>query len=223
MSFVLFLAFGTGWAVVGFRGVLFSPRNIVLGVAILVLTGTAMGLAALVWMALRRKWTPLSGLIAGLARLGFRRAFFENLRERSLRVELQAARIFREEGGAVFPAFCWYLLTHVAMFVRPYVFFLLAWNVRLDLADLGLIFLTSQILLAVQLTPSGMGTLDGGLLGMISLSGMPITAPQCMAFLLCVRFWDAVVVALGALLAARAGMGLFRRQANESGGGFSER
>lgn len=222
MSFVGFLAFGTAWAAIGHRHTLFCRQNLLLGVAILVLTGVAVVLAALVWLGLRRKWTPLSGIIAGLAKLGFRRAFFEALRERCLRVELQAARLFREEGHAVLPAFCWYLLTHVAMFVRPYVFFLLAWQIRLDVADLGLIFLTSQILLAVQLTPSGMGTLDGGLLGVISLSGIPISAPQCVAFLLCVRFWDAAVVAMGALLAARAGVGLFRGKAKESGGPASE-
>ncbi|MCY2925997.1 MAG: lysylphosphatidylglycerol synthase transmembrane domain-containing protein [Planctomycetota bacterium] len=223
MSFVLFLAFGAGWAVAGHRATLFSPHHIVLGVAVVALTASAIGLAMLVWLGLRRKWTPLSAVVAGLGRLGFRQAFFADLHERCLRVELQAARLFREEGHAVLPAFGWYLLTHVAMFVRPYLFFHLAWGVRLDLADLGLIFLTSQILLAVQLTPSGVGTLDGGLLGVISLSGIPISSPQCVAFLLCVRFWDAAVVALGALLAARAGVGLFRRQAKETGGGFSER
>ena len=80
------------------------------------------------------------------------------------------------------------------MFLRPLVFFYLGWQIRLDPAELGLIFLTSQILLAVQLVPSGAGTLDGGLLAVVAIAGIHISVPQCTAFLLCIRFWDAAVV-----------------------------
>jgi hypothetical protein len=77
-------------------------------------------------------------------------------------------------------------------------------------AELGLIFWASQVLLAVQLVPSGIGTLDGGLLAVVHMAGIGITIPQCAAFLLCLRFWDAAVVATGAVLAAHAGVGLCR-------------
>jgi hypothetical protein len=169
------------------------------------------------WVSLARKWTPLSAVVALVARLRIRPTFFADLRERSLRMELQASRLFREGGRAVVTAFAWYLLTHVAMFARPLAFFLLGWHLRLNMAELGLIFLTSQILLAVQFMPSGVGTLDGGLLAVVTLAGMAITVPQCTVFLLCLRFWDAAVVATGALLAARAGMGLLRQTQPISG------
>ena len=211
MSFVLFLGFGTAAAVAGFHSVLFHPPYLVLGMTIVILAAAALGLGAVLWVSLSRKWTPLTAMVGLAARMRIRPAFFENLRERSLRMEGQASRMFREEGHAVVPAFFWYLMTHVAMFARPLAFFLLGWQIRLNLAELGLIFLTSQVLLAVQLMPSGVGTLDGGLLAVVAIAGIGITVPQCTAFLLCLRFWDAVVVTTGVLLAARTGMGLFRQ------------
>ena len=94
---------------------------------------------------------------------------------------------------------------------KPLAFFYLGWQTRLGWAELGLIFLTSQVLLAVQLTPSGVGTLDGGMFAMLAVAGIAITRPQCAAYLLCIRFWDVAVVATGGLLAARAGARLFDR------------
>lgn len=104
------------------------------------------------------------------------------------------------------PAFCFYLLTHIALFARPALFFYLSAHAALNTGQLGLLFLIGQGLLAVQFMPSAIGTLDGGFLLWAGMPGLGITAPQVMAFLLCVRFWDAAVVALGALLAARTGM-----------------
>jgi uncharacterized protein (TIRG00374 family) len=213
MSFVLFFAFGTIVALVGLREVLFRPPHRILGVTIIALAVVALGLGVLLWVSLSRRWAPLSATVALLGRLGrqIRPALFKGLYGRTRRMEVRASRMFRAEGGAIVPAFFWYLLTHVAMFARPMVFFYLGWHIQLNLAELGLIFLASQLLLAVQLVPSGIGTLDGGLLAVVALAGMPITVPQCAAFLLCIRFWDAAVVTTGAVLAAHAGVGLFRQ------------
>ena len=211
MSFVIFLGFGTALALVGFRDRLFSPPNVALGVTIAVLAAAALVMGGVLWVSLQRRWTPLTALVDLVARLRVRRAFFERLHGRALRMEIQASQMFREEGGALLPAFLWYLATHIAMFLRPLAFFYLGWQIRLDPAELGLIFLTSQILLAVQLVPSGAGTLDGGLLAVVAIAGISITVPQCTAFLLCIRFWDAAVVLTGAFLATRMGMGLLRQ------------
>lgn len=211
MSFVMFFALGTIAALVGLRDVLFAPAHMFVGVTIVALAVVVLTLGAVLWVSLSRKWTPLSAAVALLARLRIRPAFFEGLHERAIRMELQASQMFRVEGGALAPAFCWYLLTHVAMFARPAVFFFLGWHIRLSVPQLGLIFLASQLMLAVQLMPSGIGTLDGGLMAVVAVAGMAISAPQCAAFLLCIRFWDAAVVATGAVLAGHAGVGLFRQ------------
>jgi hypothetical protein len=109
----------------------------------------------------------------------------------------------------IVPAFVLFMLTHVTMYLKPLLFFWLGWGKVLSPAELGLIFLTSQVLLAFQLTPSGVGTLDGGLFGVLAVSGIAITQPQCAAYLLCIRLWDSLIIAAGAALAARVGVGLF--------------
>ena len=210
LSFVLFLGVGTITAAVGFRHVLFRAPNLALGIAAIVLVAAALGLCILLWLSLWRNWTPLTALVSLLARIRLGRRFFARLRRRAAKMERQASRVFREEANAVVPAFGLYVLTHVAIFLKPLAFFFLGWRIGLGLAELGLLFLTCQVLLALQLTPSGVGTLDGGLLGMLALAGIAITRPQCAAFLLCIRFWDAAVIGVGALLAARVGAGLFR-------------
>jgi len=210
LSFVVFLGVATVAATVGFREVLFSAPNIPLGVGILVVAAAALVFSVILWVSLANRWTPLTRLVGLLV---FTRLFprlLIRLRKRALDAEKQASRVFCEEGYAVIPALLLYLATHVAMFAKPLAFFYLGWQIQLGWAELGLIFLTSQVLLAVQLTPSGVGTLDGGMFAMLALAAIAITAPQCAAYLLCIRFWDLAVVATGASLAARAGAGLFR-------------
>jgi uncharacterized protein (TIRG00374 family) len=215
MSFVVFLGFGTLLALLGFHGVLFSPPNLPLGIAIATLSAAALGVGVLIWIALARRWTPLTSLVGLAVRLRIKRAFFERMKGRALRMELQASAMFREEGGALVPAFLWYFAAHTALFCRPLTFFYLGWWLRLDPAELGLIFLTSQILIAVQLVPSGAGTLDGGLLAVVAIAGVGISVPQCTAFLLCLRFWDAAAILVGAALATRMGIGLVRQRGKD--------
>jgi uncharacterized protein (TIRG00374 family) len=212
LSFVVFLGAGTAAAAVGFRGVLFRPPNVPLGVAVIAVAAGALGLSVVLWVSLSRRWQPLSRAVRLVARTRLFVRFLLRLRKRAVKVEQQVSRVFCEERKAVVPTFCLYLVTHAVIFVKPLAFFYLGWRLGLGLAELGLIFVTCQVLLAVQLTPSGAGTLDGGLIAVLALARIPITAPQCAAFLLCVRFWDAVVVGAGALLAARAGAGLFARR-----------
>jgi uncharacterized membrane protein YbhN (UPF0104 family) len=71
------------------------------------------------------------------------------------------------------------------------------------MGPLSLIFVASQTLLCFQLTPSGVGTLDGGLIGTFALIGLP--EAQCMAYLLALRFWDVLIMGSGGFLAARVG------------------
>ena len=51
----------------------------------------------------------------------------------------------------------------------------------------------------------------GHKVSVVALASMPLSLAQCAAFLLCIRFWDATVVLLGLVLAARTGIGLFRK------------
>ena len=209
LSFLLFASAVAVVAMSGMEHALFSGAGLWLGVAVLVVAAAALAAAVVLAVSLARRWRPLTVLAALLAWAGIFRRFFTRLAVRARRVEDQASGVFGRERSMVVPAFVLYLLTHVTMYLKPLLFFWLGWGKVLDPAELGLIFLTSQVLLAVQLTPSGVGTLDGGLFGVLAVSGIAITQPQCAAFLLCIRLWDGVVIAAGAVLAARVGVGLF--------------
>ena len=217
MSFVAFLAFAAAATLGGLRGVLLGPRHWPFGVGIIIMTALAIVMCGIMWLALARRWTPLAALVGACGRLGIGRAFFMSLRQRSVRMELGASRVFREERRAVAPAFVWYVFTHAALFVRPGLFFWFGWGTRLNLAELSLLFVAGQLMLMVQFMPSGIGTLDGGTISVVALAGMAVTVPQVTAFLLCVRFWDALVVLLGMALAGRMGIGLFRAVGQSSG------
>ena len=205
LSFVLFLAVGALATAIGLRDVLFHGASAAVGIAAVGAIAAALALFVVLWVSLSRRWAPLTATVTLMARLGPGRRMFIRLRRRSRKMEHQVSRVFCEEHGAIWPAFALYVLTHLAMFVKPLAFFGLGWGAGLGLAELGLIFLTCQVLLAFQLTPSGVGTLDGGLLGVLALAGLAITQPQCAAYLLCIRFWDAALLGVGALLGARAG------------------
>jgi len=208
LSFLLFVAAGTVLALTGMEDVLLGA-NLPLGVTMIVVAAVALGAVAALWVSLARQWRPLTVLAGWVARLGVFRHFFTRLRVRLRRVEDQASGVFRRERSMVIPAFVLFLLTLVTIYLKPLLFFWLGWGVVLSPAELGLIFLTCQVLLAVQLTPAGVGTLDGGLFGMLALTGIAITNPQCAAYLLCLRLWDGIIVASGGVLAARVGLGLF--------------
>lgn len=208
LSFVPVLCVSAVIACLGLRRAMFSPSGKGLMLAVTLLSCAALIMSAVLWLSLARSWTPLAALCGRLAALGvFPRALIR-LRGRAKEVEKQASQLFREQRRAVAPAFCCYLATHVAMFVKPLVFFFTGWRLGLSMGELGLMFFAGQLLLALQLLPSGVGTLDWGLLGVLRACGVGIADGQYSAFVLCLRFWDAAAVAAGALLAARLGLRL---------------
>lgn len=213
LSFLLFIGAATVLAVTGFRGVLFRGPNLAWGVSILAVAAGAVGLCVLLWFSLSRRWTPLRRATGWLVSLGLWRRFFLRLREQAYDVEQLCSRLFNEEGWAIVPAFFLYVLAHATIFFKPLAFFGLGlgWHVNLHMSALAMFFLATQILLSVQLTPSGVGTLDGGLFGVLALAGLNdvISPDKLIAYLFCLRIWDAVLVAVGATLAARVGAGLF--------------
>ncbi|MFW6163170.1 MAG: lysylphosphatidylglycerol synthase domain-containing protein, partial [Planctomycetota bacterium] len=142
-------------------------------------------------------------LLRGVVRLRVFRRFFSRLAVRARRMEDQVSGVFRDEGWAALLAFLSFLGIHIVLFLRPALFFLFGSTLRLGMGPLSLIFVASQVLLCFQLTPSGVGTLDGGLIGTFALIGLP--EAQCMAYLLALRFWDVLVMGGGGFLAARVG------------------
>lgn len=203
LSFILFFSMSAFVAAVGFRALLFGPY-LAAGITLLVVAAALLVLSGVLWLSLSRRWRPVTRLARILVSLRVCRRFFSRLAVRARSMEEQVARVFCEEGQAARVAFLALLGSHVVIFFRPAVFFLLGRaHITLWPAQLCLLFVVSQALLCFQLTPSGVGTLDGGLIGAFALLGLPET--QCMAFLLCLRFWDVLLIGSGMWLAGRAG------------------
>ncbi|MFO7870795.1 MAG: lysylphosphatidylglycerol synthase transmembrane domain-containing protein [Kiritimatiellia bacterium] len=205
LSFILVLGLSIIAVVIGFGADLFRPPNLPLGIGLLV-AAAAIVSSVVLCISLFRRWTPLTGLTGLAHRFWPKRRFIKRLCVRVRNMEYQVSHVFRKEVSAVLTAVCLFVLTNVMFFSKPLIFFFLGWHIGLKLSDLSLIFVASQVLLAGQLTPSAVGTLDGGLLAIVSLADIPITGPHCAAFLLCLRFWDAVAVAIGAILGTRMGI-----------------
>jgi len=215
ISFILFFGFCTAVATVRFSAVLFDPPYTVAGVSLLVLAGGLLTFGLVMWLSLSRRWRPLTRLLKCLARVRPLRRRLVRLWRWTRQMEDQVSRVFCEEGLVSLAAFGAFVVAHAAILAKPVTFFYLGSRLHLDLGQLCLLFAASQGLLAVQLTPSGAGTLDGGLIGTFALMGLDGAdhIAQCMAFLLCLRLWDLAIVGAGALLGARVGAGLLSAKA----------
>jgi uncharacterized protein (TIRG00374 family) len=209
LSFVVFLSLGAAVGIIGFKDILFHQDNVAL--AIWILAGVLLVLAACIalWISLSQRWTPLTACVTLALRLHIFRRFLARLRNRTRKTEEQCSRVFREEGRAVIPAFCCHIIAHAALLMKPAVFFYLGWRAQLSAPELGLLYLVYQLLLVVQITPSSVGTLDGGLLGVVALAQLSLSPPQCAAFLLCLRMWDAIIIPAGVIFASRTGADFF--------------
>ncbi len=210
LSFLMVFGTCTAIAAVTFREVLFQGANLSVGITLLVVATFLLVLCMVLGIGLWRRWRPLTSLVGLLRRIRPRSKRINRLWKRTLRMERQVSRVFREEHGSAGSALGLLFLSHVAIFLKPAVFFALASWSGLGLGELSLIFVTSQALMTVQITPSGVGTLDSGLLGTFALLGLGDAL--CMAFLLSLRFWDAVNVGVGALLGSRAGAGVLQHR-----------
>ena len=207
ISFVLFFTFSAVVATVSYRSDLFGSA-LPVGLSLVAVEGFLLILCVALIVSLSRRWRPLTRLVRVLLHLPFLSRRLTHLQDKTREMEDQVSRVFCEEGRAAWQVFGVQLVGHVTIFLRPAVFFYLgAYHLKLDLGQLGLLFVVSQALLSFQLTPSGAGMLDTGLIGAFALMGLdtPQEIAQCMAFLLCLRLWDAVAIGAGALLGARVG------------------
>lgn len=203
LSFVLFFGAATAVAAVSFSDVLFTGTSLVAGVSLLATAAALLVLFVVLWVAMSRRWRPLTRLVRGAARLGLFTRRLARLGRRTGTMEDQVSRVFCEERRAAMLGLVTFMGTHVLIVARPAVFFWLGARIGLGLGELCLIFVVCQGLLCFQFTPGGVGTLDAGMIGIFGVLGLQ--GAHCMAYLLCIRFWDACVIGAGALLAARAG------------------
>lgn len=90
------------------------------------------------------------------------------------------------------------ILFDILIFIRPILFFAFL-NKNLTLKELALLFLSTQLLQALQFTPGGIGILEGGTVGVLSLIG--IAPAQAIGYATFCRIGDFLIVSIGISLA----------------------
>ena len=204
LSFIAIFSVGTVLVGVSYGDVLFAGRYRAFGIALVAVAVALAGVALLLWVSLRRRWRPLTRALAVAARLGLFRRWLARVRERTQAMEDEVSRVFRDERGASWGAVACFALAHLAMLVKPGIFFWLGAGADVGVTELCLIFVATQVLLFVQVTPAGVGMFEGGLIGFCGLIG--VDPAQGAAYVLCVRITDALVIGVGAWLAGRVGL-----------------
>lgn len=171
------------WSAVGLSGVLL--------LAFLVLAG-----------ALLRRWPLVSGLIR---RAGPRWA---GARDAARDMEERIGETMRERRGAFFGCLALAGAPIVLVAAKPLVFFACLGR-TLSFPEVALLFVLTQLVLALQFTPGGLGVFEGGVIGAFALIG--IGGAEAMAYAAAQRIADAVLVGGGVALAIRGGAGAFLR------------
>ncbi len=206
ISFFLFFTTSTIIALITYRDEIFSPDYIAVGLVLMILGTVLLVVCIALWLSLIHRGRPLTYLV-GLISLVRRRArFFARLRNRTRKMEDQVNEVFNEHGRAAFRVFGVFLFAHIIVFLRPAIFVILADGNWLNLGEIVLLAVAAQGLLAFQLTPGSVGTLDGGMLGVFSL--LELEPTTCMALLLFTRFFDGVIVGFGLYLGGKVGAGM---------------
>ena len=215
LSFIPFFAAAAVIALYAHRDDLSSGNGGAIWSTLMVLTAVLVLLSLVLIASLLLRWHPFTLLFQGIRRALGGSRFLKKATRVSRDIEEQVCRVVRTNRSLSFRALALTMLAQVMVFLRPVAFFRLGMEIPLGLGDLCLIYLAGQALMALQVTPSGVGIMDGGMLGIFSLTG-GIEPSQGMAYLLCLRFWDVLTVSVGVLLCAEMGLDIVRlRQKNE--------
>ncbi len=148
-------------------------------------------------------WRWLSRLTAFFGRPWPRVAgFSQKIRE----MEALMREVFQRKASAIFGALLLQLLSFLCHYVRPFFYFGLAQGRWLSWREMGVYFsLNSFLSLFLWLTPAGVGTAEGGRIGILGLLG--ITPAAALAFSLTYRFLELLLVGLGFAIMSWYGLG----------------
>ena len=170
----------------------------------LFLLGTAVILGAL---SFALGWYWLSKILRFIARFGKKlRPRLENFAGKIAEMEGAMHQVFRLRPGHVFLAVLLQGLSFLCHYLRPFFYFLFEQGRWLSLRELGVYFnLNAFLSLFLWLTPAGVGTAEGGRVGILGLLG--ISPAEAMAFSLTYRFLELILVGLGLFVVVRVGAG----------------
>ncbi len=164
------------------------------------LLGVAVVLGAL---SFALGWGWLSRLVALFGRRWPRG---RTLAQKAGEMETLMADLFRRYPGALLASLLLEFLSFLCHYFRPFFYFGLAHGRWFSLREMGVYFnLNAFLSLFLWLTPAGVGTAEGGRVGILGLLG--IAAPAALAFSLTYRFLELVLVGLGLAVMSWYGVG----------------
>ncbi|MGB9757921.1 MAG: flippase-like domain-containing protein [Candidatus Bipolaricaulaceae bacterium] len=148
-------------------------------------------------------WKWLSKIVSFFGRRWARSCqFSQKVRE----MEEMMSDVFLRQRGLVFGALFFQILSFLCHYVRPFFYFGLAQGRWLSWREMGVYFsLNSFLSLFLWLTPGGVGTAEGGRVGILGLLG--ITPAAALAFSLTYRFLELLLVGLGFAVVSWYGWG----------------
>jgi hypothetical protein len=173
-----------------------------LRVASTAVSGALLLLFVLLAAAFAGRWPLASGLLRALGKRG------ERCRRWAESAEAAIEACLREHRAAFAAALVLTGGPAALILAKPLVFFWFLGK-TLPFPQLALVFVLTQLVLALQFTPGGIGLFEGGVLGTFALIG--VEAPEAAAYAAAQRIADAMLVGAGTLFAMREGAaGFFR-------------
>ncbi len=181
----------------------------------LVLAGLALAVGLGV-LSFARNYGWLSRIVAALGRL--RRGWRKPLEwaHKVQEIEQDVYTAFSTRWKPTVLAFLLQALSFLCTYLRPQIFFYFTKGRLFTVPELAAYFNLNAVLTTVLwLTPAGLGTAEGGRVGILRLVGL--TPAEALAFSLTVRFLELLVVGAGLLFLLREG--LVRLHRPRKGGG----
>lgn len=153
-------------------------------------------------------WGWLASIIRGIShRAGRAKTRVEGWARKVAEMEEVMHQIFRAHFGALALALFLQFLSFICHYLRPLFYLAFAQNRWLSPRELGVYFsLNTFLSLFLWVTPAGIGTAEGGRIGILGLLG--ITPAVAMAFSLTYRFLELILVGLGLATILNAGAGV---------------
>jgi uncharacterized protein (TIRG00374 family) len=222
MAFALMVCLATVVALVHYGTVLSTPLYHVWRVAMIGGAAVLATVLVLLLVALWGRHRPLSAVVRFFIRMRLFHHALDRVRIAVQRMEDQMSGTFNRQGRWAWTAFGVLCLGLVALFLRPLVFFcfLRHQHVVFNFAELCLIFALTQLVLGFQITPGSLGTYEGGMIGIFTILGRAgLTSDLAMAYVLCVRSSELVLLIAGALLGTHQGLKIVKlaRSAKRAG------
>jgi len=207
MAFVLLMGIGTTVTLLYYWDDLWDVARVAIGVG----TGGLLGVVVLLMVALRGRHRPISAVIEWLIRRRILRRALRRRRRGVRQMEDQISRTFNREGLAAWTAFACLSGGFAALFIRPLIFFCFLKEPRIfSFPELCLIFVLTQFILALQVTPGSLGAYEGGMIGIFAMLG-GVGEPAALAYVICMRAADAVLLLTGLFVATHQGIKILRR------------